>query len=136
MNTTQLAVADVMALDPIVIGADASLEEAAHLLHANSISGLPVIDSGGSLVGVISQSDLLAVMDSSVGRLVRTQPSGLRVGELMTSPAVTVPLTESLRTAARTMLDAHVHRVVATDDAGRPVGVLSAIDFVAFFAEA
>jgi hypothetical protein len=34
------------------------------------------------------------------------------------------------------MLGARVHRLVATDDAGHPVGVLSAIDFVALYAEA
>jgi CBS domain-containing protein len=136
MIPTELAVADVMAIDPIVVQADAPIEEAARLLHANAISGLPVVDAGGALVGVISQTDLLAVVDSPLGRLLRAQPSGLRVGELMSSPAVTVPLTDALDEAARTMIDARVHRVVATDDAGRAVGVLSAMDFVALFAEA
>ena len=136
MNTKQLLVADVMTLDPVVVDVAASIEEARRLLNANSISGLPVVDGAGALVGVISQTDLVSVMDSPVGRLIRTRSSGLRVGELMSSPAVTIPLTGSLVEAARVMLGAHVHRLVATDDAGHPVGVLSAIDFVALFAEA
>jgi CBS domain-containing protein len=136
MNTKQLLVADVMTLDPIVVDVDASIEEARRLLNANSIRGLPVVDGGGALVGVISQTDLVGVMDSPVGRLIRSRVSGLRVGELMTSPAVTIPLTGSLIEAARVMLGARVHRLVATDDAGHPVGVLSAIDFVALYAEA
>jgi CBS domain-containing protein len=53
----------------------------------------------------------------------------------MSSPAVTVPMTGSLEEAARLMLDRHVHRVVAIDDVGRPVGVLSSMDFVALYAE-
>lgn len=134
METDTLLVADVMTIDPIVVGIDASLEEAARLLHVNSITGLPVVDAAGALVGVISQTDVVAVMDSPVGRLIRTQASGLRVGELMSSPAITVSLTESLAEAARLMLESRVHRLVATDDAGRPVGVLSAIDFVALYA--
>ena len=136
MDPKQLLVADVMTLDPVVVGSEASIEEAAGLLHANAISGLPVVDAAGTLVGVISQSDLVDIMDSAVGRVVRTRPSGLRVGELMSSPAVTIPMTGSLAEAARVMLGARVHRLVATDDAGHPVGVLSGTDFVALYAEA
>jgi CBS domain-containing protein len=135
MDSKQLLVADVMTIDPVVVQVDASIEDAAGLLSANSISGLPVVDGGGALVGVISQTDLVAVMESPIGRLVRTGLSGLRVGELMSSPALTVPLTTSLGEAARLMLDARVHRLVAIDDAGHAVGVLSAIDFVSLFAE-
>jgi CBS domain-containing protein len=53
----------------------------------------------------------------------------------MTSPAVTVPMTSSLHEGARRMRDARIHRLVVIDEAGHPVGVLSAIDFVALFAE-
>lgn len=135
MDEQQLVVADVMTLDPVVIHVDASIEQAASLLSSNSITGLPVIDDTGALVGVISQTDLIAVMDARVGRLIRTQPSKLCVGELMSSPAATVPLTGSLVEAARSMLDSRVHRLVAIDDAGHPVGVLSAIDFVRLYTE-
>jgi CBS-domain-containing membrane protein len=130
LDTTRLLVADLMTIDPVVVAVDATIEEAARLLHENSITGLPVIDAFGGLVGVISQTDLVGVLDSPVGRLIRTKPSGLRVGELMSSPAITVPMTGSLRDAARLMVDSHVHRLVATDDAGRAVGVISAIDLV------
>jgi len=136
MDRKQLLVADVMTIDPVVVRIDASLEEAAHLMRSYSITGLPVIDGGGALVGVISQTDLVAVQDSPIGRLIRTNSSGLRVGELMTSPAVTVPMTGSLDEAARLMLDRRVHRLVVIDDAGHPVGLLSSIDFVALYVEA
>lgn len=133
VDRTQLLVADVMTIDPVVVAVDDSIEAAAHLLHENAITGLPVVDSAGALVGVISQTDIVAVLDSPVGRLIRTRPSGFRVGELMTSPALSVPMTGSVREAARMMVDSRVHRLVATDDGGRPVGVLSAIDLVTLF---
>jgi len=136
MDTKQLLVADVMTIDPVVLGVDASLEEAVRLLRSYSITGLPVVDEFCALVGVISETDLLANADSPVGRLIRTKPSGLRVGELMSSPAVTIPMTGSLDEAARMMVDRRIHRLVATDDTGHPVGVLSAIDFVALYANA
>jgi len=133
VGTTKLLVADLMTIDPIVVAVDASIEEAARLLHANSITGLPVVDAFGALVGVISQTDIVGVLDSRVGRVIRNNPSGLRVGELMTSPALTVSMTGSVQEAARLMVGARIHRLVATDDAGRPVGVLSAIDLVRIF---
>jgi CBS-domain-containing membrane protein len=94
-----------------------------------------VVDGHGSLVGVISQTDLLAMVESPIGRLVRAEASGLRTGELMTSPAITIPMTSTMSDAARLMRDRRVHRLVALDDAGRPVGVISGSDFVALYAD-
>ena len=133
VETTRLLVADLMTIDPVVVAVDASIEEAARLLHANSITGLPVVDPFGSLVGVISQTDIVGVLDSRVGSVVRSNRSGLRVGELMSSPAVTVSIMGSVVEAAGLMVGARIHRLVAIDDAGRPVGVLSAIDLVRIF---
>jgi CBS domain-containing protein len=133
VDVKQLLVADLMTIDPIVVAVDASIEDAARLLHTNSITGLPVVDSFGALVGVISQTDIVGVLDSRVGRVIRNHPSGLRVGELMSSPALTVSMTGSVEEAARLMVGSRVHRLVATDDAGHPVGVLSAIDLVRIF---
>ena len=135
MHTQTLLVGDLMTIDPIVVSANAPVEEAARLVHAYSVSGLPVVDEAGSLVGVISQTDLLAIHESAIGRLIRAQSSGLRVGEIMSAPAITIPMAGSLRDAAKSMRDSHVHRLVAVDDAGCPVGVISASDFVALYAD-
>ena len=83
---------------------------------------------------MISQTDVVALTEPSVGRLIRRQGIGIRVGDVMTSPAVTVPMTARLAEAARVMVDSHVHRLVALDEEGAPVGVLSSTDFVALFA--
>jgi CBS domain-containing protein len=87
MDIEQMLVADLMTIDPVTVPVDAPLEVAAHLCRANGITGLPVTDEAGALLGVISQTDLVSIQDSPLGRLIRTEPSGLRVGELMTSPA-------------------------------------------------
>jgi CBS domain-containing protein len=135
MSLYRLCVADVMSFDPIVVRADAPIEEAEDLLEANRVSGLPVVDGLGALVGVISQTDLLRLAHHSIGDILRSRPDGLRVGEVMTSPPLTVPMTASLVEAARVMHDAHVHRLVALDDEDDPVGVLSASDYVTLVAE-
>jgi len=54
-------VADVMAIAPVTVRASASLTDAARLLDQHHISGLPVVDASGSLVGVLSQTDLARV---------------------------------------------------------------------------
>jgi CBS domain-containing protein len=131
----ELTVADLMTLDPVVIDVDAPLEEAERSMRDRHISGLPVVDEHGALVGVISQTDVLEDGGAPLAILLRRKPSGLRVGELMSSPAVTVALTAPLIEAARVMRDNRIHRVVAVDEGGRPVGVLAASDFVALYAD-
>lgn len=122
-------VGDLMALEPVVVRADAPLADAAKLLEGHHISGLPVVDGAGSLVGVISQTDLLRARATEY--LWANWP-GLRVRHLMTSPALTVHRDQPLAIAARKMERNHVHRlvVVADDDETLPIGVISASDLV------
>jgi CBS domain-containing protein len=136
LDLRELVVADVMSVDPVVVVVDASIEQAEEILRSNQITGLPVVDADDHLVGVLSQSDLIWGPGLHVSALLRRKPSGLRVGELMTSPAVTIDLDTSVIEAARTMLRNRVHRLVAVDVHGRPVGVLSATDYVVLAAEA
>ncbi len=131
----RLLVADVMTLDPIVVRVDAPIEIALELLTAYHVSGLPVVDDDGQLVGVISRTDLTSDGSTALTTLLRGHLSGLRVGELMTAPAVTVPMTATMAEAAVVMRDSRIHRVVATDDNGRPIGVLAASDYVTVAAE-
>ena len=135
MTETRRVAADLMSIDPIVVQPDTTIEEAERLLEEFDITGLPVVDDAGRPIGVISQTDLLTTVRPPVGVLIRAKPSGLRVGELMSTPAVTVPIMTPLVEAARQMLEAHVHRLVVIDDHGRAVGVLSATDFVTLYAE-
>lgn len=134
-TSTHLCVADLMTLDPIVIDELAPVSDAQELLERYRISGLPVVDAVGHLVGVISTTDLMAASAPHVSDLVRRRWADLRVGELMSSPPITVEMTASIRSAAGVMAREHVHRVVATNPDGVPVGVLSASDIVALVAE-
>ena len=122
-------VGEMMALDPIVVRANATLDEVAELLDHHHISGLPVVDGSGSLVGVVSQTDL--VRARSTQYLWANWP-GLSVRHLMTSPAVTVHRSTPLVIAAARMERQHIHRlvVVADDDETLPIGILSMTDLV------
>jgi CBS domain-containing protein len=135
-TVTDLRVADLMTIDPIVVSVDASIEVAGELLRHNRITGLPVVDLSGRLVGVISQTDLLYLEVPAVQALIRHHERGIRVGEVMSSPPVTITVTATTTEAARLMHQEQVHRLVAIDDHSRPVGVIAAMDFVALAADA
>jgi CBS domain-containing protein len=121
-------VAELMTPDPITIDESATVDEAVRVLEENEVSGLPVTDSDGLLVGVISQSDI--VRARAVGHLWHRWP-GLRVRHLMHSPALTADLAMSMEEVAQLMERAHVHRLVVVDeDQLKPVGVISTTDLV------
>lgn len=127
--TRPATVGEVMALEPIVIQANASLDEAARLLDRHRINGVPVIDRAGSLVGVLSQTDLLRARSTEY---LWSNWEGLAVRHLMTKPAITVKRSTPVPIAARKMERHHVHRlvVVADDDETLPIGILSTTDLI------
>lgn len=133
-TTAALVVGDVMALEPVVIRADAALSEAVTLMERHHIHGVPVVDGAGSLVGVLSQTDLLRARATEF--LWANWP-GLAVRHLMSSPALTVHRSMPLADAARKMERHHVHRlvVVADGDESLPIGVISTSDVVRAMAE-
>lgn len=137
MTATQdeLSAGDLMTIDAVMVAVDAPIEEAERLILFHTVSGLPVVDQGGALVGVVSQTDFMHLANPDVRSLIHRKASGIRIGEVMSRPPVTVLLSTSLVEAARTMVDERVHRVVVVDDDQRPLGVLSAMDFVTLFAE-
>ncbi len=127
-------VGDVMASDPIVVRSDAPLGDAVKRMEEHHVHGLPVVDGSGSLVGVLSQTDLLRARATEF--LWANWP-GLSVRHLMSSPAITVLRSTPLADAARKMERHHVHRLVVVDedDERVPIGVVSTSDLVRAMAE-
>ena len=130
-----LRVADLMTIDPITVAMDATIEDAEDLMRRHHVTGLPVVDDGGRLIGVISQTDILFLDVPEVRALIRRRDHGVRVGEVMSSPPVTIDSSAFIQDAAIRMHTESIHRLVAVDDQGRPVGVISAMDFVTLAAE-
>ena len=126
-------VADFMTSNVVTIGEWASLAEATRLLDTKQISGVPVVDAAGKLVGVLSQTDLVRARASQ--HLWQSWP-GLAVKHLMTKPVLTIAATARLGEAARVMEEHHVHRlVVVGDDETTPIGIISTTDLVRVLAE-
>ena len=119
---------EVMTPDPITIRADAPLSAAARLMEESEISGVPVVDEHGLLVGVLAESDL--VRARATEHLWSRWP-GLTVRHLMHTPVLTADGAMTLEEAATLMERAHVHRlVVVGSDQQTPVGIISTSDIV------
>jgi CBS domain-containing protein len=132
-RTTGPTVGELMSIEPITIGVDEAIGQAEQLMIRRGVSGLPVVDLLGRLQGVLSQTDI--VRAHATGQPLASWP-GLAVRHLMTAPALTIRIDESLLTAARMMEQHHVHRlVVVAPDGEHPVGVISTIDLVRALAE-
>lgn len=142
-------VADVMTRDPITATPEMPLSEVIKILAEKRISGLPVVDQSGKLVGVISETDLMwqesgvtppayiMLLDSVIylenpARYERDlhKALGQTVGEVMNREPVTIAPDQSLREAARLMHESSIQRLPVLDAAGHVVGILTRGDIV------
>lgn len=140
-----MKVADVMTADPWTVGADTPLKQVAETLVAQQVSGLPVVDQHGRVLGVISEGDIVAkeaLMSEGrrrlLVRLLDADPlrelklDARTAGGAMTAPAVTIGPRRPVSEAARLMLDEGVNRLPVVGD-GRLVGILTRSDLVRAF---
>jgi predicted transcriptional regulator len=121
-----LRIGNLMSVDPIVIGSDAPAAEAERLMKTYRVTGLPVMH-GEHLVGVISQSDVVVARSSE---MIGAHWDRVRVRHLMTTPAVTIHATATVRHAAERMLEREIHRLVVVGDDGQPIGVVTTLDLL------
>ncbi|UCD82798.1 MAG: CBS domain-containing protein [Desulfobacterales bacterium] len=63
----KIKVSDIMTKNPITVPQNYTVEETAQVLLENKISGAPVVDQNGSIVGIITQTDLFRVLVSLTG---------------------------------------------------------------------
>ncbi|MDQ2935327.1 MAG: CBS domain-containing protein [Chloroflexota bacterium] len=115
-----------MSLEPVTVRSDAPLVVADRLMRDFAVSGLPVVDREGGLVGVLSRTDLMALAGDP--RVDAWQ--GRSIAATMTTPGLTIEVDASLAEAAARMEEHRVHRLVVVEPGGRPIGVLSTMDLV------
>lgn len=138
-----MKVRDLMTTDPITTTADAPLKEAARTMVREKISGLPVMD-GTKLVGMVTEGDFLrqeanrdqpyrlSLLEALFGDGT-AEPEAETVGEVMTSPVITITPDATISEAARVMSHRKVKRLPVVDDDGVLIGVISRADVVNAF---
>lgn len=139
MDFAAIVAGSFMNKDIVCLETDVSLADAREILVQKGISGAPVVDKSGHVVGVFSKSDLIREEsfesvfqeDGSVSLDASSDfdPSSRYVGEVI-SPKLVVTSEETCATeVARLMVKHSVHRVVVVRDR-KPVGMVSAFDIL------
>jgi CBS domain-containing protein len=125
-------VRDVMTVGVVTVRPDTSFRELAVRFREHQVSGFPVTAGDGTIVGVVSGSDLLAL---AAGRHHRGHLSDgqATAGDLMTCPAVTIGPDELVQTAARVMHSHRLQRLPVVDRDGRLEGIVSRSDVLSVF---
>ncbi|MCK4729482.1 MAG: CBS domain-containing protein [Desulfobacterales bacterium] len=126
-------VKDVMTRGVLTIHEKASVREAVKIMADYDISGLAVTSSMDAVTGVLSEMDIIKVLDKDL--------DAVKIEEIMTSPAVIISQQESLRRACQMMKEKNIHRlIVQSEDVGLstngksptslPCGILSISDVI------
>jgi CBS domain-containing protein len=142
--TRSVRVIEVMTNDVAAVSGDTPLADVAELMAARKVSGVPVIDGDGKVIGVVSEKDLLSVMGRGAastfmeviaqclkGRSCLAVPAREKVAaDIMSSPAVTVKEETPITKVADLFAQRGVNRVPVVDANGRMVGIVSRGDIV------
>lgn len=137
-------VKDIMRSPTVTISEDATLREAVALLSTTRVSGLPVINGEGDLVGIVTEHDIIKAVLPTYEDILATD-TGLLAADLiesrtyavrdnpirsiMTRKVVTLEEEDSVLKAASAMILKKVKRLPVTRD-GKPIGVVSRIDIL------
>ena len=118
-----LLASDVMIKDVVVISETTPLKEVAHLFAERKITGAPVVNAQGELVGVLSETDIIR-KSNSIGAW-----SPNTAGQIMTKPPVTVPPDTTLKRVCELMYNRRIHRVVVAE--GKKIsGIITTMDIL------
>ena len=137
--------ADLMTRDIVTVGPETPLADAIRLMLEHRVSGLPVVDGTGQLVGLLTEGDLLHRAETGTdavrlgwlqallarGRMAEhyAHTHGRKVQDAMTRDVLTVGEASPLDDVVRIMETRHVRRVPVVEG-GRLVGIVSRSDLV------
>lgn len=148
MNS-ELKAKDVMSPDPVCVGPSVNIRELARVFEVHEISGVPVVDAQGKVIGIVSKTDLLrrcseGTDDLPPGYLFQVlseqgddeeaadaTPEPLICAEdVMTKGPLMVGPEVSASAVARLMFQSRVHRVVVVDQEKIPLGIITSMDLI------
>lgn len=144
-----MRVEEIMTKDVITVSPKTPIHEAAELMIDHGVSGLPVVDDAGSVVGIVSEGDLILrekprerapwwrLFFGDAERLAREyqKAHGMTVGEVMTRSLIAVSPDFPIESAAL-ILDQHRIRRVPVVAEGQLLGILSRGDLIKALAKA
>lgn len=147
--STELKAKDIMTADPVCVGPATRIRELARVFEQHEISGAPVVDQQGRVVGVVSKTDLIRRCsegtdevppaflceilaeqgDEDQSSQVIPEPL-ICVEDFMTEDPLMVTPNMSVAAVARLMFERHIHRVIVADEKEFPVGIITTMDMM------
>ncbi len=135
---------EIMSREVISVQTDMPLAEVAEAMGKGGVSGVPVLDQDGKVVGVISEKDFLTRMGVTEPKNFMTLVASClkvkgcvalpikkqKAADIMNSPAVTVAEDTPVKEIAAIFTEKHINRVVVTDSQGRLLGIVTRGDIV------
>ena len=113
-----LTAREIMTTAVVTVSPDTTVDDLAKLLADNSISGVPVVDYLGRVVGIVTEADILT-----------SRPGNRTVQSVMTREVVAVSVDETLQEIAFLLSMRRINRVPVLED-GKLVGIVSRADVV------
>jgi CBS domain-containing membrane protein len=140
----EVTAAEIMTTDVLTVTPDTPVAEVAAAMGRRGVSGVPVVDAGQKVVGVISEKDFLTRMGVKDAKNFMSLVAGCLITkgcvalpsecalarDLMNSPAVTVAPATPVKDIARLFTQKSINRVAVTGPAGRLLGLVSRADIV------
>lgn len=136
-------VSSVMTSPVVTVTPETTFKDAVRVLRRKRVSGLPVVDRDGRLVGIVTEADLLNkverrepesyVLESKRHRADRTHAAAMDVASAMTRDVVSVRPDFPIALAAREMHTRGIKRLPVVDERGRVVGIVSRGDLLTVF---
>ncbi len=138
----EMLVRDVMTRNVLSITKYESIMHVADILTENNISGLPVVDKENKVLGIISQADILSMVGVSrehtfkdllkymLGERLPERRVGDLVGDIMTSPALTIKPDTNIAEAVKMMDEKKIRRLTVVDEKNALIGILTRADIL------
>lgn len=142
---------DIMTKDVITVTMEDNVEKCASLLIKYNLSGLPVLDEAGKLVGIVTEGDLIrrasriqgpAVLEVLGGLIYLDSPKkfidelknsmGQKAGDVMTKKVVTVDPDQTIEEGATLLVEKKVKRLPVVNKEGELVGIVSRRDIMSY----
>jgi CBS domain-containing protein len=121
-----LRAGDLMTKNVVSVKKDTPIYEALELLRKNDITGMPVIGDDKTLVGIVTEKDVLKLFYTGGNYQDKT------VDFFMTQPAVSFGVDESLESVCDFLMVKYFRRVPVVSTKGKLVGVISRPDIIDF----
>ena len=113
---------DIMTKDVLTVSEDTPIYVAMQLLIADKVTGLPVLGTGGKLVGIITEKDMLALLNN-------TRIDHVTVGDLMTRDVVSFKESDDITKINQCLKEKSFRRVPILSH-GKLVGIVSRTDIM------